>query len=193
MTYEQVDAKERMLNYYPDVIKAILEFQAIADSDGIELNTLREKYNDVLNDAYLTTMGEARIIEWEHILKITPLADSSFDDRRDTVVARIRGQGKLNTALISDIVNAFTGGVANSWIEDSVLYVEITPPPTNKQYRFENVEQEIKHKVPAHLDFKVSRNYFEWGEIKQSYNTWQDVCDYFNDWNDVLIYSPFNG
>ena len=182
--------KTRMMDYYPEVVKAITEFRAIINSECPEFEALNINKNTTLDDAYLTTMGENRIKQWEQILGIAPIDGSSVDDRRDTIVARIRGQGKLNSALISSIVNAFTGGSANSWVEDSVLYVEITPPPGNKSYQFANVEQELKKKVPAHLGFQVSRNYYEWGNVKSTFATWQDVKD-LGTWEDIYLYVPF--
>ena len=136
-------------------------------------------------------MTEDRVVQWENILGIRPLENSTVQDRRETIIARIRGQGKLNTALINSIVNAFTGGTANSWVKDSVLYVEITPPPNNKQFQFANVEQELSLKVPAHLGFNVSRNYFEWRDIKANFATWGDVKDNLDTWNDVFLFVPF--
>ena len=183
--------RERMNSYYPEVIRSIKEFQAIIDAEYPEFEDLEIAKNSIVENAYLSTMGESRIMEWEKILNIKPVENSSLSDRRETIMARIRGQGKLNSELINSIVNTFTGGTANSWIEDSVLYVEITPPPTNKQYIFANVEQELAKKVPAHLGFQVSRNYFEWKEIKANYPTWKDVKNNFNSWNDVYLFVPF--
>lgn len=183
---------ERMNSYYPEVIRTIAEFQAIIDSEYPEFEGLESGRDEVINDAYLPTMSEARISQWEQLLNIKALENSTLDDRRDTIIARIRGTGKLNTELISSIVNAFTGGSANSWIKDSTLYVEITPPPTDKQYYFENVESEINKRVPAHLGLNVSRNYFEWSQIKSDFATWGDVKNNFDTWNDVYLYVPFN-
>lgn len=182
----------RMNSYYPQVVLNILEFQSIIDSEYPEFDLLAEGKDKITQEAYLLTMGEERIAQWEKILGIKPLEGSSVSDRRETVIARIRGQGKLNTALINAIVATFTGGTANSWIKDSVLYVEITPPPDNKSYQFPNVEQELKQKVPAHLGFVVSRNYYDWGEIKRDNTTWQDVKDNFDTWYEVLMFSPFS-
>lgn len=183
--------EERMNSYYPEIIRTIDEFQAIIKAEYPEFEGLESNMQSVLDNAYLITMNEHRISEWEKILKIKPIEGSSVDDRRDTVIARIRGQGKLNTNLINIIVNTFTGGTANSWIKDSTLYVEITPPPTNKQYQFANVEQELSNKVPAHLGFKIQRNYYTWGEIENSYATWGDVDTDFDTWEDVLLFVPF--
>lgn len=183
--------RERMNDYYPQVIQAIKEFNLIIEGEYPEFEDLDEANQRVVDDAYLTTMSETRVKEWEIVLGIKPLDGSTLQDRRDTITARIRGQGKLNTALINSIVNAFTGGTANSWIKDSVLYVEITPPPGNKQYQFANVEQELKLKVPAHLGFRVNRNYYDWNNIKSDHATWQNVKDNFSDWSEVLLYIPF--
>lgn len=197
--------RERMNSYYPQVIQSILEFQAIIDSeypefegwdeevDGelIHIEGIAEGAERVINDAYLTTMSEDRIEQWENMLGIQPIEGSSVSDRRETVIARIRGQGKLNTNLINIIVGTFTGGTANSWVKDGVLYVEITPPPNNKQYQFSNVEQELKNKIPAHLGLRVERNYYTWGEIEKTYATWGDVETAFDKWEDVLLFVPF--
>ncbi len=183
--------RERMNSYYPNVIQSILEFKAIIDCEYPEFDALAETRDSVLSNAYLLTMDESRIEQWEQILNIKPQVGSSVDDRRETIVARIRGQGKLNTELINNIVRTFTGGDAKSWVKDSVLYVVITPPPNNKQYQFANVEQELKAKVPAHLGFNVSRNYFSWNEVIAEHPTWQDIKDNFNNWEEVYLFVPF--
>ncbi len=184
---------QRMIDYYPKVISCIQEFRAIIRGEYPEFESLNSSQQKALNDAYLTTMGEERIIEWEKILAIKPLESSTIDQRRDTVIARIRGQGKLNTALISSIVNAFTGGTAVSYIQDSCLYVEISPPPTNKQFQFLDVQQELLKKIPAHLGLSVKRNYAEWQDIKDYHANWQEVMDVNDTWKDVYLYVvPFN-
>ena len=181
-----------MNEYYPKVIQAILEFRAIIDSEYPEIEELSNSVQHIVDNGYLTTVSKERIEQWENMLGIQPLENSTVEDRRDTVIARIRGQGKLNSETINIIVGTFTGGTANSWVKDSTLYVEITPPPDNKSYRFENVEQELAKKVPAHLGFKVERNYYTWGEIENNYATWGDVEASFGKWEDVLLFVPFN-
>lgn len=180
--------RERMNSYYPQVIRNISEFRAMVDAEYPEFEQLTEGVSRITADSYLSTIGEDRIKEWEAILGIEPFPNSSLSDRRETIIARIRGQGKLNTSLINSIVNVFTGGTANSWIENGVLYVEITPPPTSKQYRFENVEQELKNKIPAHLGFNISRNYMTWGEINTTFKTWEDMYTELPTWEDVYLF-----
>lgn len=184
--------QERMLGYYPQVIQAILEFRAIIDGEYPEFDMLEDGVERVINDAWLLTISEDRIVQWEKILGIVPIPGSSDSDRRETIIARIIGQGKLNTTLINSIVNVFTGGTATSWVENSTLYVEINPPPGDKSYQYANVEQELKKKVPAHLNFNVSRNYYTWGEVNDSNSSWQEVLDKLGDWESVCLFVPFS-
>ena len=183
-----VDYKTRMMSYYPQVISAIKEFQVIVDSEYPELSNAHNEVNEVLDNAYLLTMNEERIAQWEKILDINVLSNSTIEDRRDVIIARLRGQGKLNTELINTIVHTFTGGSANSWVENSVLHVEVTPPPGDKQYKFENIERELKNKVPSHLGLSIIRNYYTWGEVKESAKTWTTVKSTFDKWEDVLLH-----
>ena len=181
--------EERMLGYYPEVIKAIRDFKAIIKSESPEFENLYTERENLLNDAYLSTMSERRIKQWEAVFGIVVIPDSTIEDRRDTIIARIRGQGKLNSALINSIVNAFTGGTARSWVTNNTLYVEVTPPPNNKEYNFTNLKSEISKKVPAHLGLEVMRNYYTWGELA-TYGTWSKVKTDFASWEDVLLYVP---
>jgi hypothetical protein len=179
---------QRMYDCYPQVISCIVDFQAIIKAEYPEFEEMSLTRDKVIENSYLSTMDEARIANWEKVLKIVPLPNSTVEDRRDVISARLRGQGKLNTNVINTIVNTFTGGSANSWVEDSTLFVEITPSPTNKQYRFENIEQELKNKVPCHLGLNVFRNYYTWGEVNDTSSTWSDVKTNFGTWENVYLF-----
>ena len=176
-----------MIEYYPEVIQKILEFQAIIDGEAPEIEALSDGVERVTTGAYLTTMSEERTVQWEHLLGIQPLLDSTLDQRRDTIIARIRGTGKLNTELINLIVYTFTGGTAKSFVNNGTLYIRITPPPENKQYQFKDVEQEIMRKVPAHLRCEITRNYYTWNDVKNDYSTWETLSTEQDSWNSVLL------
>lgn len=178
---------ERMLNYWPKAIKQIFEFQAFINAEGFEVDFLKSDIDLSVNEAYLTTMGEDRVAEWEKALAISPGKDENLQDRRDTIIARIRGQGKLNTKVIDAIVGAFTGGTARAYVENGTLYVKIKPPPENKQYKFTNVVQELSKKTPAHLELAVSRDYATWGEVKANYASWNTIKQ-LKTWEDLILW-----
>ena len=178
----------RMLEYYPDVLKRIADFKALVYSEGFEIDFIKSDINLTLTDAYLSTMSEKRISEWESLLGLPYNSTNTLDDRRERVIASIRGKGKLNTSLINSIVGSFTnGGTATSYIKDSVLYVKINPPLDNKQYKFPNVEESLQASVPAHLGLVVTRNYATWGEIKDNFASWESISSLDN-WESLKLY-----
>lgn len=178
---------ERMMEYYPEVIRKIIEFQALIKTEGFEVDFLNNDIELAVNEAYLRTMGEERVANWEKALGISSSGDETLQDRQDTIIARIRGQGKLNTNLINTVVGAFTEGTAISYIKDGVLYVKITPPPGNKQYKFSNVVQELSSKIPAHLGIQVTRNYATWKEVIENYADWNSI-NQLDTWEDLKIW-----
>lgn len=182
------ESGNRMLNYYPWVVKCITEFQAITLSEGFEIDFANSDVDLIVSNAYLTTMSEERIYEWENMLNLAPNSDDTVEDRREKVIAEIRGNGKLNTALINAVVGAFTnGGVATSYVENSVLYIKILPPVGNKQFKFDNVVKAIAPKVPAHLGLYVTRDYATWGEVRDNFASWEDVAAQ-DDWDSIKLY-----
>lgn len=187
VTEDATISGERMLNYYPEVIKVLLEYQALMFTEGFEVDFLNTSLEFVVEDAYLYTMGEERIAQWEKALNIRVNPQDSLEDRREVIISRIRGKGKLNTETINNIVATFTNYKANSYIKDSVLYVEIEAPADNKQFKFANVENELRNKIPAHLGLVVTRNYATWKEVKENFSNWNAV-NQLDSWQDLLTW-----
>lgn len=185
------EIKNRMYGYYPPAVIEIKDIMCILDVLAPYFYQCDTALQAVLANGCLMDMGEDRTKEWEQLLGITPIPNSTLQDRRETVMARLRGIGKLNTETINAIVKTFTGGYAISYFKNSTIYVEITPPPGDKSYIFENVKQELTRRAPAHLGIKVSRNYYIWKEVYETNNNWQEVNDKFPTWEEVYWYSPF--
>ena len=188
-----IDYNEQMLNYYPEVIKAIREFQALIKVQSLEVEEMHVELVKLLENAYVGTADVDTITKWERMLGITPLEQGTdsmetwLSDRRETILARLYNVEKLNTKSINDIIKIFTGGTAISYFRDGTITVLIQPPRDNKQYKFENVEGEISKKIPAHLGLSVKRNYATWGEIKENFTDWGAIKNLAN-WNELRLY-----
>jgi len=176
----------RMFDYYPIVVQIIVDFQCIIASEFPEFELGWTANNSALNDAFLTTMGEERIEQWENLLNLAYDESDTLEMRRYAIIARIRGQGKLNTESINSIVSAFTDGTARSYIENSTLYVWINPSSTNKEYKFQAIEDELMRRKPAHLGLQVMRTFQSWGEVKTACDNWNVMSQRHETWNDVF-------
>lgn len=193
-----IDYNEQMLNYYPEIIKGIREFQALIKTHSLRVEEVHDELTKLLSNAYISTADEEQLEKWEKLLGITPLPQGEDDtetwlaDRRETILARLYTTDKLNSSSISDIVKIFTGGTAKSYFKDGTIHVLIAPPKDNKQYKFTNVERELRKKVPAHLSFIVDREYYTWLQVKDNHATWGDVLSNNESWEDILLKTTEN-
>lgn len=185
-----INYNAQMLNYYPEVIKAIKDFQELIKTQSLEVEEMHEELTKILANAYVSTADESTLAKWEKFLGITPLEQGEDDvetwvsDRRETILARLYHTEKMNSKSIADVVKIFTGGETLSYFRDGVIYVLISPPRSAKKFKFENVEQELQKKTPAHLILNVQRNYHSWGQVKDTHLTWDGVFDVPN-WEEV--------
>lgn len=175
-----------MYEYWPLVVQIIVDFQIVIASEYPEFEMAWAAKDAVLENAYLFTMDENRTTEWETILRLGHDESDSLEQRRDAVIARLRGMGKLNTESINRIVNAFTGGTAESYVENSTLYVWVIPPKESRAYKFKSIEDEIAMRKPAHLGLNVSRRFQTWNDVKSNCSTWQVESNKYNTWNDTF-------
>ena len=80
-----------MLNYYPEVIKAIREFQVLIGTQSLQVEELHEELTKILGNAYVTTADQTGISRWEQFLGIVPLPQGEdsletwLQDRRETL------------------------------------------------------------------------------------------------------------
>ena len=175
----------RMYNYYPEVIKVLKEYQALINALGFEIDFLKCRFTCAFNDAFLMTMGEDRIIEWENALAIIPNDLSTLADRRAVIMARLQGGFKLNTESINTISKTLTGNSAESYFENSSIYVTIITSEGDRTLLFPAVEEELKRRIPAHIGLNVTRYYTSWGEIKDNIESWQSLKNRYGTWDDV--------
>lgn len=186
-----IDYNEQMLDYYPEIIKAIREFRVLTETESVQVDEMHKKLTQLLDDAYIVTTSAERIAMWEKFLNIVPTAQGNLNyedwlvSRRSSIIAKLYQSEKLNTKSISDIVSIFTGAASESWVLDGILYVKIYPPKDNKFFDLDKLTEALRSKCPAHLDLLVFVNYTSWGQVGSAY-TWGDISTEFANWGEVM-------
>jgi hypothetical protein len=79
-----------ILNYLPEVIKSIKEFQAIATAENPELILLWETINNVINEQFINDASEYGVKRWEYILKIVPKGTDTLDFRKFRILIKLK-------------------------------------------------------------------------------------------------------
>ena len=180
-------AKELKL-YLPLEFQDIAEYEALSNAETPFLTDLETKTERIIENSFLSTMSESRLVEWEKALGISPTTES-VSQRRSVVLSRFRGTGKLNKSLIHAMVNAFTGGTATVELDGSILKVSIAPPSSSfRGFSVDKLTEELYKRKPAHLLLNVELAYINWELIKNNFTSWEDVQGSFSDWNEIYTY-----
>lgn len=176
--------------HYVDLIKLVPEFVAekkemrqLYTAQGYEVGYLRYAMEDIINQCFIATATWG-LTRWEKIFGITTNLSLTYEQRREVIMAKLRGQGTTTVQMIKDTAEAFSGGDVDV-IEDNpnhrfiVRFIGIKGIPRNMQ-GFIGMLEEIK---PAHLSYEFEYRFTIWNELKPY--TWEDL--HGMTWDDVRI------
>ena len=135
-------------------------------SQGNEVGSLRHSMEDVIDQCFImtATWGLGR---WEAVFGIVTNHSLSYEQRREVLVAKMRGQGTTTVQMIKDVAAAFSGGEVEV-TEDNpnhrfiVSFTSTKGIPENMQ-GFISMLEAIK---PAHLAYEFRYWLTTWGELK---------------------------
>lgn len=176
-------AGTKMIGWYPTTVVAVDALRAVNDVVGHELDNARARGALLNNNAFLFWMDESRLAEWENALEIDVPENSTVEERRNVIIAKIRGQNKFNVSNIKSIVKTFTGGDAEVTVADGVISVKVLPPNNGQFYNQSALVWELKNKIPAHMQLNIERYYSTWGDVKNNETSWQSIRSGYTNWD----------
>ena len=176
-------AGTKMIGWYPTTVVAVDALRAVNDVVGHELDNARARGALLNNNAFLFWMDESRLAEWENALEIDVPENSTVEERRNVIIAKIRGQNKFNVSNIKSIVKTFTGGDAEVTVANGVISVKVLPPNNGQLYNQSALVWELKNKIPAHMQLNVERYYSTWGDVKNNETSWQSIRSGYTNWD----------
>lgn len=170
-----------LARYAPPFLAELREMAEIYRTQGYEVGQLEHDLRDLLDQCFISTATWG-LIRWENVYGVTTNLSLSYEQRREILMAKLRGQGTTTRKMIEETAAAFSGGEVKV-IEDNpnslfiIQFVGIKGIPRNMQ-AFITMLEDIK---PAHLTYRFEYRYTVWNELK-SYTwdrlgamTWDDV------------------
>ena len=183
---EEIEIKREtdLLEYLPsfyhnsDVIKSFME------SNSIEVDTLKAYIEDLSKNLYVKTATWGLDLFEEELGLVTDKS-ISYEERRERILAKKRGNGTTTKAMIKNTAEAFSGGeveVIENFNDYSfiVKFVGILGIPKNLTL-FKNMIEDIK---PAHLNYELAFTYVVWDIAKGlswesiAHKTWTQLKTY---------------
>ena len=178
----EIDLLEYLPSFYhnSDIVKAFME------SSSIEVDTIKAYVEDLSKNLYVKTATWGLDLFEEELGLVTDKS-VSYEERRERILAKKRGNGTTTKAMIKNTAEAFSGGeveVIENFSDYSfiVKFVGVKGIPKNLAL-FKKMIEEIK---PAHLNYELAFTYTVWDMIISKNNVWND----FNSqtWVDLMSY-----
>lgn len=97
-----------------------------------------------------------------------------IEERREVIIAKLRGSGTTTLQLVKDVASAFAYGEiqvteVNEIYTIKIKFIGEKGIPLN----LEGLKKALREIIPAHLDIKFEFTYTTWGEHKA--RTWGDL------------------
>lgn len=152
--------------YVPDFVAALLEMAELYRTEGYELGAIKYAFSDLVDQCFVQTATWG-LLRWEEVYGIATNFSLSYEQRREIILAKMRGQGTTTVEMIRSTAIAFSGGEVEV-IEDNAHYNFIVRfvgqygIPRNMQ-AFKEMLEEIK---PAHLGYTLEYRFVIWNELK---------------------------
>lgn len=169
--------EEEKGSYYEDLTKLVPEFvaslremKALYIAEGYQVGYLQHALEDGLDQCFLLTATWG-LKRWEQLMGLPTNMTLTYEQRREILTAKLRGQGTPTKQNIREAAAAFSGGEVEV-LEDNpnstfiVRFIGVKGIPRNMQ-GFIDMLEEMK---PAHLAYTFEYRYTTWEEMKQ--HTW---------------------
>lgn len=162
---EQKDYYVDLARYAPSILAEIRELKAIYETEGYAVGLLEHELSDLLDQCFISTATWG-LTRWEEVYCVTTNMALSYEQRREILMAKLRGQGTTTAQMIKETAETFSGGEIEM-IEDNpnnhftVRFIGIKGIPRNMN-AFISMLEDIK---PAHLAYSFEYRYTTWEEL----------------------------
>lgn len=146
---------EEIKRFYPVWYRDVLEMDAIWRAQGVELDGVRAAVESLINNSYIMTADLQTITCLEDFLRISSGAAQTLDERRQVILAFIRGQGHIGAPEIRNIVSAFTSGAISVGFSLGTVCVAVTHA-AEEPFNQKVCGMILLARIPAHLRLRMS-------------------------------------
>lgn len=169
-TIRTIDLK----GYLPEVLKDVTEMRAIMDAETPEVQAIWNACEDCMNDQFISEATENGIARREKILKITPYATDTLEDRRFRLRTLYNESIPYTRRSLKSLLESLCGTDGYELtILTNTFTVKVKVALTVKKQE-DSVKEMLERILPYNMAFTVELLYNTWEKVKG--NTWSDLA-----------------
>ena len=162
-----------LIDYYPEVLSNVREFQAICISVEPELNHLWSAIKTALDDQFVLTASEYAVKRWEKILSITPKASYTLRERRFSILTRLAEQLPFSYRMLEVMLSNVCGADGFEIDLNTEIYTLTVRLALTAVNNFDDVDRMLERVCPANLILVVEIRYNQWFKFRSF--TWDNL------------------
>ena len=149
-----------LIDYLPEFLRDIREYKAIlTDAVQPEVVKLYEAIETALNDQFIQSASESAISRYEEMLKITPRATQTLDERRFTILTLMNAQLPYTLNSLKKRLESLCGKDNYSVEVDANNYTLVVRVALTARNTFNDVCDMLEKIVPANMVIDASLMY----------------------------------
>lgn len=152
--------ERKLIEYIPHILRDVNEYKAIlTDGEEPEISSLWNDIDNVQKDQFIQDATEYGISRWEKMLKVTPKATATLDERRFTVLTKINEQLPYTMSSLKEQLNSLCGADGYSVEFDASAYKLKVMIGLEVQSKYDDVVALLRRVVPANLIVETQLKY----------------------------------
>lgn len=167
--------------YYPDILKEVREFQALAISENPEMQLVYNAIEDVLDEQFISTSKNYGVARLEKIVGITSKATDTLEERRFRLLAKFNEDVPYTVPKLNELLTTLCGtdGYALE-INNGAFSLKVKVALTSKKNK-EAVSELLERVTPMNMLLNVELMYNQWHMVtgitwgSASGTTWNEL------------------
>lgn len=159
--------------YIPEVLKNVVEIQAIMEAETPEVQAIWDACEDCMNDQFISEATEYGIARREKMLNITPYTTDTLDDRRFRLQTRYNENIPYTRKNLASLLESLCGVDGYKLtILTSTFTVKVKVALTAKK-QVDSTKEMLERVLPYNMVFSIELLYNTWEKAKLC--TWGEL------------------
>lgn len=176
----------QLIEYLPPVLRNYREIQAIMDCEQCEIEQAWQGADNALKDGFVSDATANGISRWEKMLRITPKATESLDNRRFTVQTRLAEKAPYTMAVLHRQLKQLCGGDGYELTLQAGTYTLSVLVALSAKINYDDVDQLLKRIVPANIVISLGLKYNQHETLHQFTHAQLGTKTHYEIRNEVL-------
>lgn len=188
MSYKINNTAPNLMEYLPEFYKKNNEMVLVQNVNVHEINRINNIIDDMAKQFAISTATWGLDL-WEFEYGIVTDHNKSYEQRREILKAKERGQGTTTVSMLKNTAQAYSNGEADIIeVFDQYMFIIKFIGTKGIPEQLDELDKTIRQIKPAHLAHDYEYTFLTWNEFDKYNNTFDNLDNMNFTWDELEIY-----